>query len=528
MKSLVGIIMGSRSDWDTMRHAAETLERSASPSRRAWCPRIARPTCCSNTRARRGRGLEVIIAGAGGAAHLPGMAAAKTSLPVLGVPVQSKALNGLDSLLSIVQMPAGIPVATLAIGRAGAINAALLAAAILGDADSPDILAALEASARADPQGARSPDPAAASGMKIGIIGAGQLGRMLALAGYPLGQRFVFVDADEDAPGAQVGRIIPGASTTRPRWPRSPPRWTSSPSTSRTCRRQAAEAVAAKVPFYPQPEALGAGQDRVRRKAAVSARSRSRPRRSPRWTRSRPCSQAARRIGLPAILKTRRLGYDGRGQRRLQAPRPTWTAPSPRSAGCLRSSRDSCEFERELSLIGVRGRDGETAFWPLAENVHVDGILRQTRAPWEDPGPGEAERHLSALLGHFGYVGVLTVEFFQADGVLLANEMAPRVHNSGHWTIEGAVTSQFENHLRAVLGLPLGSTAATGHAGMVNFIGRLPPLAEALAIEGAHYHDYGKSRARTASSGTAPWSGPPRGARCRAVERNSGNQMPES
>jgi 5-(carboxyamino)imidazole ribonucleotide mutase len=144
METLVGIIMGSRSDWSTMQHAAETLEQLGVPFETRVVSAHRTPDLlfdyCEHAR---GRGLEVIIAGAGGAAHLPGMAAAKTSLPVLGVPVQSKALNGLDSLLSIVQMPAGIPVATLAIGRAGAVNAALLAAAIVG-ASRPEILAALE------------------------------------------------------------------------------------------------------------------------------------------------------------------------------------------------------------------------------------------------------------------------------------------------------------------------------------------------------------------------------------------------
>ena len=328
--------------------------------------------------------------------------------------------------------------------------------------------------------------------MKIGIIGAGQLGRMLALAGYPLGQRFVFVDADADAPGAQVGRMIHGRFDD----PAALAALAASVDVVtfdvENVPQAAAEAVAAKVPFYPQPAALGAGQDRVDEKRLFNSLG------IPTAPFATVNSQqellhAAERIGLPAILKTRRLGYDGRGQRRIRT-----AADLDGAFGAIGGTPAILEgfvdFERELSLIGVRGRDGATGFWPLAENVHVDGILRQTRAPWDDAAAqAEAERHLRALLDHFGYVGVLTVEFFQAGGRLLANEMAPRVHNSGHWTIEGAVTSQFENHIRAILGLPLGATTAVGHAGMVNFIGRLPPLAEALEIEGAHYHDYGKA-----------------------------------
>jgi 5-(carboxyamino)imidazole ribonucleotide mutase len=164
MKTLAGIIMGSRSDWSTMQHAAETLEALGVPFETRIVSAHRTPDLlfeyCEQARE---RGLQVIIAGAGGAAHLPGMAAAKTSLPVLGVPVQSKTLNGVDSLLSIVQMPAGVPVATLAIGRAGAINAALLAAAILG-AGHPEILAALERYRAAQTRAVLdSPDPAAAT-----------------------------------------------------------------------------------------------------------------------------------------------------------------------------------------------------------------------------------------------------------------------------------------------------------------------------------------------------------------------------
>lgn len=328
--------------------------------------------------------------------------------------------------------------------------------------------------------------------MKIGIIGAGQLGRMLALAGYPLGLRFVFVDADEDAPGAQVGRIIPGRFDD----PAALAALAASVDVVtfdvENVPRDAAAAVAEKVPFYPSPAALGAGQDRCEEKELFRAL--KIPTAPFEAIDSQPALVAAAgRIGLPAVLKTRRLGYDGRGQRRLLAPADLDGAFAA-LGGVPAILEGFVRFERELSLIGVRGRDGETAFWPLSENHHVDGMLRQSSAPWEDAGlQREAQRHLGALLDHFGYVGVLTVEFFLADGVLLANEMAPRVHNSGHWTIEGAVTSQFENHLRAILGLPLGSTALTGHAGMINFIGRLPRLAEVLQIEGAHFHDYGKS-----------------------------------
>jgi len=150
-------------------------------------------------------------------------------------------------------------------------------------------------------------------------------------------------------------------------------------------------------------------------------------------------------------------------------------------------------FERELSLIAVQGANGQRAFYPLAENVHREGILATTIAPYVDaPLQARAERWLGELMSTLDYRGVLAVEFFLTANELLANEMAPRVHNSGHWTIEGAVTSQFENHLRAILDLPLGATRPLGYSAMINLIGALPPRAALLAHEGVHFHDYGK------------------------------------
>ncbi len=185
---------------------------------------------------------------------------------------------------------------------------------------------------------------------------------------------------------------------------------------------------------------------------------------------------------FPAILKTRRLGYDGKGQRLVE----TWQGSDP---GHVLEER--VPFDRELSLIAVRAADGDTRFYPLVENVHEDGILRTSRAPAADAPQAEAEEYAGALLDALGYVGVLALELFDVGGRLLANEFAPRVHNTGHWTIEGAATSQFENHLRAVLGLPLGPTESRPSV-MVNLIGATPPAAEVLAIPGAHLHLYGK------------------------------------
>jgi 5-(carboxyamino)imidazole ribonucleotide synthase len=196
-------------------------------------------------------------------------------------------------------------------------------------------------------------------------------------------------------------------------------------------------------------------------------------------------------IGLPAILKTRRMGYDGKGQFRLhsadQAPE-AWSALG--RVPCILEGMVS--FDAEASLIAARNRSGETVFYPLTENVHRDGILRISRAPAFPGLQSKAELFLTHLLDRLAYIGILAVEFFVRDGHLLANEMAPRVHNSGHWTIEGSATSQFENHLRAMLDLPLGSTASRPTV-LLNCIGSMPPEPETRAFPALFRHDYGKA-----------------------------------
>ena len=196
---------------------------------------------------------------------------------------------------------------------------------------------------------------------------------------------------------------------------------------------------------------------------------------------------AVRRIGLPAILKTRRLGYDGKGQIVLSAPEDVATAfEALGGVPCVLEQRIA--LRRELSILAVRGRDGTTACYPLVQNTHREGILRVSLAPAADVADlqGLADDYARRLLDALQYVGVLALELFvdDRDGSLLANEIAPRVHNSGHLTIEGSETSQFENHLRAILGLPLGSTAPRGWSAMVNLIGTTPPEEAILAIPG--------------------------------------------
>jgi 5-(carboxyamino)imidazole ribonucleotide synthase len=202
---------------------------------------------------------------------------------------------------------------------------------------------------------------------------------------------------------------------------------------------------------------------------------------------------AVKSIGLPLVLKTRRFGYDGKGQYVVNAPSDIDDAWR-KLAGTDMIAEQWLDFDFEVSVIGVRSAGGESATYPLTHNEHQDGILRRSRAPVEVPGLAEqAESYMNALLDRLDYVGVLALELFVIGDRLLANEFAPRVHNSGHWTIEGAETSQFENHLRAITGQPPGPTACRGHSGMLNLIGEIPRGAESLKIPRCWLHDYGKS-----------------------------------
>ncbi len=327
--------------------------------------------------------------------------------------------------------------------------------------------------------------------MKIGIIGAGQLGRMLALAGYPLGLRFVFVDTSADAPGAQVGRIITGAFDDPAKLAQLADEVDVVTFDVENVPTSAVADVARRKPFYPQVDALGASQDRLVEKTLFRELKIPTPEFAAVDSLS-DLQQAVKKIGLPGVLKTRRLGYDGRGQFQIRSHADielAWQA-----LGSVPLIYEAfVRFSREVSIIAARSTKGETRFYPISANTHAQGILRHSIAPYRNASlQKQAESYIKRVLKRFDYVGILTIEFFVKNGKLIANEMAPRVHNSGHWTIEAAETSQFENHVRAILGLPLGSTRAIGHSAMINFIGTMPPAEEVLVIPGVHYHSYGK------------------------------------
>ncbi|MFQ3591980.1 MAG: 5-(carboxyamino)imidazole ribonucleotide synthase [Gemmataceae bacterium] len=329
--------------------------------------------------------------------------------------------------------------------------------------------------------------------MKLGVLGGGQLGRMLALAGYPLGLRFRFLDPAPESPVQELAELVIGRFDDLEVLNRFPVGLEVLTYEFENVPLEPARHLARHVPVYPPIAALEASQDRLYEKTLFHSLGMAT---APFLTvDSRDdLSRAVTELGLPALLKTRRLGYDGKGQYLLREANDVERAWQT-LGGVPLILEGFVRFERELSQIAVRGRDGSMVFYPLVENHHVDGILRVTYAP--APGLSETLTHsaqsfLRRLMEHLDYVGVLTVEFFQTDGHLVANEMAPRVHNSGHWSIEGARTSQFENHLRAVLGWPLGPAEAVGPSAMVNLIGVIPARSEVLRVRGAHLHLYGK------------------------------------
>jgi 5-(carboxyamino)imidazole ribonucleotide synthase len=314
---------------------------------------------------------------------------------------------------------------------------------------------------------------------------------MLALAGYPLGIDCTLLDTSKDAPGAQVAPLVQGELDDPAAVRKLADLVDVVTLEIENVAVAGLESLRGLRDVFPPPAAVAAAQDRLAEKTLF--RSLGIPTAEFVSVDSEVDADAAAKLGWPLILKTRRMGYDGRGQR-VVASSAALVAAWRELGGVPSMAEAFVSFEREVSLIAVQGARGERAFYPLAENAHRDGILASTVAPYPDAAlQRQAETWLAAIMRQLDYRGVLAVEFFHTKAGLVANEMAPRVHNSGHWTIEGAETSQFENHLRAVLGWPLGSAAARGHAAMLNVLGRLPPRDAVLAIPGAHLHDYGKS-----------------------------------
>ena len=330
----------------------------------------------------------------------------------------------------------------------------------------------------------------------VGILGGGQLARMLALSGAPLGLRFLVMDNVADACAGQFAPMVVGDYRDETTLSEFASRVDVATFDFENVPAESAQWLSERVPVFPNPGALATAQDRLAEKTLFRELNIPVPPFAPIDTREQ-LDAALADIGTPCILKTRRLGYDGKGQFRIKSPADAdaaWDALGAQASKVGLILEGFVHFQRELSVVAVRGRDGEFRAWPLTENWHVDGVLSASLAPARvDSALGEIAYDYARRLGEaMDYVGVFALELFCRDGELLANELAPRVHNSGHWTIEGSETSQFQNHLRAVLGLPLGDTRMVGLACMLNWIGEMPDALPMLREPGGHWHDYGK------------------------------------
>lgn len=330
--------------------------------------------------------------------------------------------------------------------------------------------------------------------LRIGVLGGGQLGRMMALAGYPLNLAFSFFDKNADCPSAPLGErhgddrdsdasldaFIASADVFTYEFENIPTRWV--------------ERIAANKPVHPGVTSLAISQNRLNEKrlfaelgipsagfVEVNAEA--------------DLHTAVAQFGLPLVVKTVTEGYDGKGQFLIKTEAQVAEAWAQLGARVPLIAEEFVHFRRELSIIAVRARSGETAFYPLTENAHHKGILSHSVAPAQhidDDTQLNAEHYISAIMDRMDHVGVLTLEMFDTRKGLMANETAPRVHNSGHWSIEGAHCSQFENHVRAVAGLPLGSTRCEKPTAMINLIGQHPSVEAVLAIPDVHLHLYSK------------------------------------
>ncbi len=327
--------------------------------------------------------------------------------------------------------------------------------------------------------------------MKIGILGGGQLARMLALSGYSLGLEFIILDPSKEAGATGLGKHLQGQYDDQALLAELAEEADVITYEFENVPAEVAHFLAEHTQVYPAPNALSIAQDRMQEKnffhqlkiptadfALIDS--------------LEDLQQAMKSIAYPAILKSRRMGYDGKGQVVLKSTEQlaeAWISMQ----GAASIVESFVPFQREVSIIAARRASGEIVFYPLSENIHQQGILRVSQCCESDELQSQAEDYVVRVLNALDYVGIIALELFDVKGRLLANEFAPRVHNSGHWTIEGAETSQFENHLRAILDLPLGSTKARGHVAMVNFIGGLPATERILEIPHAHLHLYDKA-----------------------------------
>ncbi|HAS64248.1 MAG TPA: 5-(carboxyamino)imidazole ribonucleotide synthase [Vibrio sp.] len=330
--------------------------------------------------------------------------------------------------------------------------------------------------------------------MHVLVLGAGQLARMMSLAGAPLNIQLSAYDVGsgnivhpltQTVLGRGLDNAIAQADVITAEFEHIPH------SILDICQQSGK--------FFPSTEAIKAGGDRRIEKALLDKAGVRNANYAVIETRE-DFDRAIAKVGIPMVLKSALGGYDGKGQWRLKDSADIDTIWQE-MAECITSSDNQAivaeefvPFQREVSLVGARALDGSIAVYPLAENVHTNGVLSLSTAIADQALQHQAEQMFSAVAKSLDYVGVLALEFFDVDGALLVNEIAPRVHNSGHWTQQGAETCQFENHLRAVCGLPLGSTKLVRETAMINILGEDTLPKELLEMAGCHIHWYGKEK----------------------------------
>ena len=329
--------------------------------------------------------------------------------------------------------------------------------------------------------------------MRIGIVGGGQLGRMIALSGAPLGHTFVVLEPAQEVPASIAAEVIRAPYDDIAALHELVSRVDVVTCEFESVPCIALETLAEHVPVRPGVTAFRTASDRLLEKTLFRSLGIGT---APFAVVDDQASldAAVLNIGLPAVLKTRHNGYDGKGQRVLRTPEDVAVAFDA-LGGVPMILEGFVTFRRELSIVAARALDGSMVFYDVCENVHRDGILHTTTVPataLDAETQTTAERFAFAVLERLDYVGVLAIELFEGDEGLFANEMAPRVHNTGHHTIELTQTSQFENHVRAITGMPLGAAVRRSHGIMLNLVGEVPASELILAIPGAHLHLYGK------------------------------------
>ena len=460
-KPVISIIMGSKSDWATMQKTAEVLDKFGVIYEKKVVSAHRTPDLMfKHAEEARSRGIKVIIAGAGGAAHLPGMVAAKTTLPVIGVPVKSRALSGVDSLYSIVQMPGGVPVATMAIGEAGATNAALFALRLLSVEDQAIATA------------------------------------LMAISAIYMGHKVIALDPAADCPASRVAEIIVAPYNDVDALRQLADRCDVLTYEFENVDADGLDAVIKDGQLPQGTDLLRISQNRIFEKDFLSNKAQVTVAPYKVVTSSQDLADID--LSKNYVLKTATGGYDGHGQKVIRSAEDLAEARAlADSADCV--LEEFVNFDLEISVI-VSGNGKDVTVFPVQENVHRNNILSKTIVPARisESLAEKAKTMAVRIAEQLNLSGTLCVEMFATADDIIVNEIAPRPHNSGHYSIEACDFSQFDTHILGVLGAPLPAIQLHAPAVMLNVLGQHVEAAEKYVTENpsAHLHLYGKIEAK--------------------------------